>query len=276
MLEAKAIELLQQSSVSNQINSQIIEQVDFKVAAVPENFRMTSLEGFRAKRNQFRGKYATKSIESFSQYTAAKADEYEHDAECFIDADSISAEAFFDIGVVKEPGHCRHSASVQLEKTSAYSSLLRINGNLLSQRDASDWLEDWLPNLQAFDGAGDSVQIKKAIGAVRQITIDAVRKVESEVGDLSESASLMERIDASSKDTMPAVFIFTCEPYNGLGERRFELRLGVRTSGDRPALVLRILRLEAEQEAIAKEFHEKLEHAFKGAAVNTFIGSFEA
>lgn len=276
MLEAKAIELLQQSSVSDRLNSQIIEQVDFQAAAVPDNFKLVNLEGFQAKRNQFRGKYRTNSIESFTQYTGAKSDEYEHDSECFIDADSISAQAFFDIGVIAEPGHCRHSASVQLEKTSAYSSLLRVNGNHLSQREASDWLEDWLPNLQAFDSNGEAVHIKKAIGAVRQITIDAVRKLESEIGDLGESASLMERIDASSKETIPAVFIFTCEPYNGLDERRFELRLGVRTSGERPALVLRILRLEAEQEAIAKEFHEKLEHAFKGVAVNTFIGSFEA
>ncbi|MGX5913917.1 DUF2303 family protein [Aliidiomarina sp. Khilg15.8] len=276
MLEAKAIELLQQSSVSERLNLEVANRADFEALAVPESFRLTSLESFQAQRNQFRGGYQTNSIGSFTTYTAAKADDYEHEAECFIDAEDISAKAFFDIGTLEQPGHCRHVARVKLEKTSAYQALLRVNGSLMSQRDMSDFLEDWIPNLQAFDSAGEIIQIKRAIGAVRQITIDAVRKVESEVGDLNESASLMERIDASSKDTMPAVFIFSCEPYNGLDERRFELSLGVRTSGDRPALVLRILRLEAEQELIANEFQCKLEENFKGAKVNTFIGSFEA
>ncbi|MCC5855151.1 MAG: DUF2303 family protein [Idiomarina sp.] len=275
MLEAKAIELLQQSSVSSALNNQLSEQADFRAMVVPDNFKLESLERLQEHRNQFRGKYSTNSIESFTQYTAAKADEYDEDTECFIDAEDISALAYFDIGDIGTPGHCRHSAQVKLDMTSAYRAVLRVNGNAMSQRDTSDWLEDWLPNLKAFDSAGEEIQIKRAIAAVRQITIDAVRKVEAEVGDLSESASLMERIDASSKETMPAVLIFTCEPYNGLEKRRFELRLGVRTGGDRPALILRILRLEAEQEQIANEFRNKLETAFKGVAVKTFIGSFE-
>lgn len=56
-----------------------------------------------------------------------------------------------------------------------------------------------------------------------------------------------------------------------LGERRFSLL----KSGE-PVFVLRIVRLEAQEEAIANEFRDLLIEKFTDKPVETFIGNFKA
>ncbi|EMY3518361.1 DUF2303 family protein, partial [Yersinia ruckeri] len=97
-----------------------------------------------------------------------------------------------------------------------------------------------------------------------------------EDNDFSGKRSIMETVEAKSKDIMPAGFEFKCVPYEGLGERRFKLRYSILTGGDVPVLVLRIVQLEGEQEKIAQEFRDLLISKFTGIEIETFIGNFSA
>ncbi|ECG1232803.1 hypothetical protein DO967_25565, partial [Salmonella enterica subsp. salamae] len=63
--------------------------------------------------------------------------------------------------------------------------------------------------------------------------------------------------------------------YEGLGERAFSLRNSLLT-GDEPRFVLRIVQLEAQEEAIANEFRDLLISKFDGESVEMFIGNFKA
>ncbi|HAB5803668.1 TPA_asm: DUF2303 family protein [Salmonella enterica subsp. enterica serovar Havana] len=47
-------------------------------------------------------------------------------------------------------------------------------------------------------------------------------------------------------------------------------------TGDEPRFVLRIVQLEAQEEAIANEFRDLLISKFDGESVETFIGNFKA
>ncbi len=85
----------------------------------------------------------------------------------------------------------------------------------------------------------------------------------------------MQSIEASSKDVMPVAFEFKCVPYEGLAERAFSLRNSLLKSSD-PVFVLRIVQLEAQEEAIANEFRDLLVGKFDGKPVETFIGNFKA
>ncbi len=85
----------------------------------------------------------------------------------------------------------------------------------------------------------------------------------------------MQSVEASSKDVMPVAFEFKCVPYEGLGERRFSLRNSLLKSGE-PIFVLRIVQLEAQEEAIANEFRDLLIEKFTDKPVETFIGNFKA
>ncbi|ENB68525.1 hypothetical protein ECP029894215_5329 [Escherichia coli P0298942.15] len=115
---------------------------------------------------------------------------------------------------------------------------------------------NWADYLVGFDANGDTIQATKAAAAVRKITIEANQTSDFEDNDFSGKRSLMESVEAKTKDIMPVAFEFKCVPFEGLKERPFKLRLSIIT-GDRPVLVLRIIQLEAVQEDMANECHER-------------------
>ena len=84
----------------------------------------------------------------------------------------------------------------------------------------------------------------------------------------------MEEVEASAGPSLPQRVSFQCEPYLGLPQRNFALRLSVLTSHEDPMLVLRVAQLEEQQEAIAKDFKEALSSEV-GEAASMTIGTFK-
>ena len=181
----------------------------------------------------------------------------------------------FMLCVIDEPGHADNTATLKLKKTAPFSALLSVNGERNSQKSLAEWIEDWADYLVGFDANGDAIQATKAAAAVRKITIEANQTADFEDNDFSGKRSLMESVEAKTKDIMPVAFEFKCVPFEGLKERPFKLRLSIIT-GDRPVLVLRIIQLEAVQEEMANEFRDLLVEKFKDSKVETFIGTFTA
>ncbi|QNE49275.1 YfdQ family protein [Klebsiella michiganensis] len=243
-------------------------------ALLPQNTSVESLERFAFERFRFRGAMDTTSIDDFVRYSVAYAQE-EEKARCFIDADNMLARSIFNIGTLDKPGHADNVASIKLKKTAPFRALLAINGDHLNQKQIAEWLEDWSDYLLAFDAGGNTMTIAQAAQAVRRVTIQQATQADHEDSDFSGKKSLMQSIEASSKEVMPVAFEFKCVPYEGLGERRFSLRNSLLKSSD-PVFVLRIVQLEAQEEAIANEFRDLLIGKFDGKPVETFIGNFKA
>ncbi|WP_117077266.1 YfdQ family protein, partial [Klebsiella pneumoniae] len=225
-------------------------------ALLPQNTSIESLERFAYERFRFRGAMDTTSIDDFVRYSVAYAQE-EEKARCFIDADNMLARSIFNIGTLNNPGHADNVASIKLKKTAPFRALLAINGDHLNQKQIAEWLEDWSDYLLAFDAGGNTMTIAQAAQAVRRVTIQQATQADHEDSDFSGKKSLMQSIEASSKEVMPVAFEFKCVPYEGLGERRFSLRNSLLKSSD-PVFVLRIVQLEAQEEAIANEFRDLL------------------
>lgn len=251
-----------------------IEGLGCPTAILPKDTNIESLERFSLERFRFRGNMDTTSIEDFVRYSVGYASENEK-ARCFIDADNMLARSIFNIGTLDNPGHADNAATIKLKKTAPFRALLAINGDRLSQKEIAEWLEDWSDYLTAFDADGNVMKIAQAAQAVRRVTIQQTNSADHEDGDFSGKKSLMQSVEASSKDVMPAAFEFKCVPYEGLGERRFSLRNSLLKSGE-PVFVLRIVQLEAQEEAIATEFRDQLIGKFDGKPVETFIGDFRA
>ncbi|MDS7852711.1 DUF2303 family protein [Klebsiella michiganensis] len=243
-------------------------------ALLPQNTSIESLERFAFERFRFRGAMDTTSIDDFVRYSVAYAQE-EEKARCFIDADNMLARSIFNIGTLDNPGHADNVASIKLKKTAPFRALLAINGDHLNQKQIAEWLEDWSDYLLAFDAGGNTMTIAQAAQAVRRVTIQQATQADHEDSDFSGKKSLMQSIEASSKEVMPVAFEFKCVPYEGLGERRFSLRNSLLKSSD-PVFVLRIVQLEAQEEAIANEFRDLLIGKFDSKPVETFIGNFKA
>lgn len=251
-----------------------VERTDCPVTVLPNDVRVHSLENYNLERYRFRGIMRTTSIEDFVRYSTGYASS-EVPARCFIDAEKMRASSIFNIGSLENPGHADNVAAISLKKTAPFRALLDIDGTKLRQKNIAEWLEDWSDYLNAFDAEGKSMTIASAAGAVRRISIKQMSESDHEDSDFHGKKSLMQSIEASSKDVMPVAFEFSCIPYEGLKERKFRLRNSL-LKNDEPCFVLRIVQLEAQEEDIANEFRDLLIGKFDGDSVETFIGNFDA
>ncbi|HDU2616186.1 YfdQ family protein [Proteus terrae] len=272
-LDGNAISQIQNMAVAS-LSLDAIEKSLCPAIVLPNDFKVSSLENLQEGRFRFRGEMKTTSISDFVKYSIKNA--IDEGVSCFIDADEMSAETIFNLGTIGEPGHADNTAVVKLKQTAPFTALLKMDGVKYRQKELAEWLEDWRDYLMAFDADGNVLDIKQAISAVRRITIESTRSAEHEDADFSAKRSVLENVEARSKDVMPTAFQFTCTPYDELKERSIKLRYSVLTGGDVPVLVLRIVQLENLKEQIAQEFRNLLCDEFDESEIETFIGKFSA
>jgi len=236
-----------------------------------EEAKIIDLEKFQGGRSRFRGTYSTHSLEDFGTYVVERA---EPGARGFIDQDAMSCVLLFNLGTTGEPGHADDRAVLKLKPTAGYTAAQQIGARGISQKDLSDWIEDWHQYLTPVDEEGKAIPVAKAIAAVRTITIKASSESETTVGETSASRSAMDQIEARSKETLPVSLQFSTIPFEGLTEQVITLRLSVITSGSQPVLKLRWVGEEVQREDIAQEFKAVLQEKIGGAAVLS-LGSFD-
>lgn len=275
----KEIQTAQQIEKANTALYDNFQKEHQSVLALHKDFAIESLEKYEQGRTRFRGKFNTAEPDAFADYAKSKS---QQNASCFINAQNMSAALIFNIGTNEQPGHCDDKAHLALEMTAPYKALLAIVDKRLAQKDVAEFIEDWRQLINAsseedLDGNVTNIPLAKAIHAIRKITIEAKATTESETRNFGATNSSMDSIDVKSADMPPAYLHFKCEPYRGLAERTFDIRLSVITDRQ-PALTLRIVRHETEQEEMAKEF-EGIINAKLGnidPAIKTFIGDFAA
>ena len=271
-MDKQAVQLIQESANIPAILQQITDaKTQVPVAAAPESMKLLNLEKYMPQAARYRLKMATTSIDDFIRYNTKHDEE---GATCFVDAEGMSAHTIIDLGTDEVPGHKENAATLQLHKTAAFKAITRIDGNRLSQKDASEFIEDWADNITSiFTKDGDGMTPAQAANALRNLSIEAAREINSQVGDFSESASIMERVEAKNQSLLPSEIRFSCIPYNGLKERTFKLRASILTGDEKPTLVFRVLQLEGTEEDIAAEFKDKLANASGGLELEVFIGT---
>lgn len=238
---------------------------------LPEGTKIVDLEKYQYLRSRFRGTLSTHSLADFSVYVTDRAVD---DARGFIDQDSMTCVLMFNLGTESKPGHADDRAVLKLKPSAAYKAVQAINSQAMTQKDLSDWIEDWNHCLKAVDDAGEAMPIAKAIAAVRTITIKAASESDHTVSETSASRSTMDQIEARSKETLPASLIFSAVPFEGLSLRDITLRVSVITSGSQPVLKLRWVGEEVQREEIAQEFKSVLDEKI-GAAAKLTLGSFD-
>lgn len=267
-MEAKAIQLIQDTAVLA-----YAKPLDTftPTLVLPSDQKIHSIEKFQAGRSRFRGALHTHSLLDFGNYVMRENEDIT--AAGFVNADDMSCSVYFNLGDIVAPGHGDHTATLTLKKTAAFKALERAASTTFAQKDLSDWIEDWAPNLKALDPNDAYVDLRRAAAAIRSISIEQARKSEHVVGDMSASRSAMDQIEAKSAEGLPAEFLFTTEPYEGLNTQTIRLRVAVLTGGDKPALRLRWIGEDQLREDLAQEFKDVVQKEVGRAATLT-IGSF--
>lgn len=266
-MEAKAIQLIQETAVL--AHAKVLDTF-MPAVALPASVNITSLEKFQQARSRFRGVLTTDSLNDFSEYVLAQAD---GNTSGFVDSEDMTCSVFFNLGDQDTPGHGDFRATLTLKKTAAFIALERAADSQHRQKELSDFIEDWAPNLSALDPEGKNIDLRRAAGAIRSITIEQARKSEHVVGDMNASRSAMEQIEAKSADGLPAELLFRVIPYEGLQARTIQLRVAVLTGGSEPILRLRWIGEAQLREDLAQEFKQVVAQEVGGATTLT-IGSF--
>jgi uncharacterized protein YfdQ (DUF2303 family) len=271
MFDKEAIETMQSGAAIDQAKGAVADALkDRAVVAIPDNFTTHDLENYMPTRRRARGVMDTRVVKDFAAYTKGHA---EAGACVFVDADNFTATAVLNLGTPDAPGHTDNRAKLQPKKTAAYAALkLHASGQGMKQATAAEFLEDFADHIQCFNDQG-AITPPKAIAALRKLTIEAMRKLESSEQSLSASRSAFESVQATSVDPIPTTIYFTCVPYADLKERMFVLRLGVQTGGDKPTIVLRIVKQETHDEEMANELAQLVREALN-KTVPVMVGSY--
>lgn len=239
--------------------------------------KLVTIEHLQPGRSRYRGKFVTQSLSAFADYVVATVDNNapRTPATSFINPDTVTATAFFNLGDHEHPGHGDNTAHLQLKATAAYGALITTTGQrALDQRALHDFIEDWRDHITVlYDGQPKENSIAAALAAVRDITIAQAREARHVERDFGATKSAMESVDAKSTLTLPSGFDFKTPPFDGLQERTFRLRLGVNTGGDKLSLTLRIQQAEQHSEDIARDFLARLQTKLDTASSLT-LGSF--
>lgn len=272
MLNKEAIDAISECAAIVQASDAVQRAFGQQALAVlPERFKRHDLEEYLPNRRRARGLMRTSCLKDFAEYTDTHKEE---GASVFVRPDSMSAIAVLNLGTAIKAGHADNQAILILEKSPAYYALLHVaHGGKLSQLDVAEFFEDWAENLQFFNEDGE-ITLNKSIAAIRKLTIESSRKLESNEQSLSASKSAFESAQATSQDPIPTKIEFSCYPYKELSERKFTLRLGVLTGGDKPYITLRIIKHEEHIEDMAMELADKTSEKL-GGTVQVLLGDYE-
>jgi len=243
------------------------------LVAVNDNYKVLDLEKFQDGRDRARGVLNTPSLEDFKSYVL---DAQSEDAPVFVDHKNVSATAVLNYkDHAYAQGHCDHLANLKLESTVVWSKLNSLKDRKLSQRDFAVFIEDWVSVLEITDADGNVISGAQALAAIRNMKIDASVSADHSVGNLSESRSRFEQVEARSKEEFtPAYFKIYDSAYLGLDERLIVLRLIINTNDEKPVFSIQIVKEELLCNEIIQEFKEKVIELLPDNPVR--IGTFAA
>ncbi|MBM62178.1 MAG: hypothetical protein CL484_04435 [Acidobacteria bacterium] len=225
------------------------EAADGHALIVGEGFKLVDMEKYQDSRRRFRGQFKTKGLRDFISYVSAR----QADAPVFIDRDAMAACSYLDIGDKASPGHCDHSASLNLPKTPEFSAYLNADGSTFGQEDMVELVEDWGHLLTFENSKGEALERGKVIHAFRKVSLDDLTSIESDKQEHSSRVGVMNSVTVKNADRLPTVIYWKLNPYEGLTERTLAMRVSSKTKGG-PSFGLRAIALDAAKEEIAAEF----------------------
>lgn len=258
-MDASAIQRIEELAVTAAANDVIARSAVTPSVALPRETLVHSLERFKDRPSRFRSTFKTVTPSDFIVYLT----QHQTDASAvFIDARQHKATAIIDFGdPVGGAEWGEHRAELALEKTPEHEALLKVSGRPLTQRELTDWLEDFgyciTPQID-----GSDLLMSKAIQAIRKLDLKATASKTIEDGDFRAARSSMEQVEVQQgENPLPSSFNFVGPLFSDTLSRTVQIRLSVLTSEPQPALVLRIQGYDRLMNDIAKEVEARIREA---------------
>lgn len=269
MMDASAIEKLQEAAAIREAAIAVTRATTdhHGAVALPVGFSLVDVEHLQASPLRFRGTMKTADKDQFVRYCEGAGSDV-----VYVNADAMAATAHFDLGHDEAPGFDEHRAVLTMKRTAEFQALKDIDGKTISQRDCSEWFEDWADLITASDEDGSIIDQHKLVSIIRRIEIKRKSDTGHEVDNYRAARSSLESVEASSKaGDLPKELSFSCSPYHGLQVCEIPLRLAMITGGDEPRFVVRIRAEQRLVEAWARDLSASLDEAIAGPV---YVGTF--
>lgn len=272
-MDKTAIQQIQESeSLSVLSESLSTFSTNDPVIALPNGFKIETLEQYMPNRSSYRVNYETISMKDFTKYCDLESND---NTSCFIDTEKMVARTFFDLGSQEAPLHRRHIATLKPKMTAPYSTMLNFTNSIRNQKQVAEFIEDWSDMITVTDESGNGLTTAEASRSIRNITIGKVKQSRSKIGNFSQEADIMEKVEASNNTLpIPSLLTFRASPYLDFKERDFTLQLSLRLDEDidHISINLRVVKLDLIEEIIGNEFLESIQKLLPHN-VESFIGS---
>jgi uncharacterized protein YfdQ (DUF2303 family) len=274
MFTPEALEALQQADAIGAASMQFQSATDSGVyaLALPNSMTLHDIEQYHPTRRRARGTVTTASLPSFAAYINTHK---EYGASIFVNGDNLTATAILNLGTPTEPGHADNTVKLAPEQTAAYKAVAAASGGRnLSQRDLAEFMEEWADHIQASANlGGEPINLPHAIAAVRDLSIEAMRRQNTQDQQLSATRSTLESVTArGNAGTLPGVITFTVKPYSFLPAHAIALRVGVLTSEAKPTFALRAIKLDEHRQQMAEELATAIKD--KNTTLPVHVGTY--
>ncbi|MFW6369091.1 MAG: DUF2303 family protein [Myxococcota bacterium] len=266
-MDAEAIKRIEQLVTAGQS----VGGVSYPHLVVPAGSQLEGLERFEEEPYRMRARFATERIPDFVRYVSEQS--VEGQTAVFVHPRGHGAEAVIDYGTQEEPQWGTHRALLYMESTAEHQALANFTQHPVSQRGATDWIEDWAPYLTPYRGDED-MSIAQAISQLRRIDVKATASQMHEEGDWSGKRSSMEEVEAKSgSGKLPEGLRMRLKLYPSTEERDALIRLQLITGDDKPRIRFRVIGYEALMEDVAREIEETVSNQLSDCRV--FVGTLE-
>lgn len=268
MFDKSAVQQLAQTEATAQSNQSLQHALTAGAAlvALPDDFELTSLEGYLPLRRRARNSMSTSYVEDFARYVCQHR---ENGCTIYVNAEAMAAKAVLNQGTPALPGHGDNTAVVKLKATALYTSLRNLVSQHRGQKALAEWLEEWRDHVMPLDKDLQDLNIGHVVAGIRSVSIEQINKSTSTVEALSAERSEMESVAAKTDRTdavLPAYLKLTTNPYKELGARTFYVRVSILTSQREPTFALGILGQELHEEEMAAEFAHVVRASFAPVA----------
>lgn len=253
--------------------SQDLHGTDMPGVVLPGDTRIENLECLSEYPWRQRVRLETSRISDFITYVRENGD-VENSA-IFVCDDGSGARACIDFGTADRPLWKQHVVGLKLAKAPEFAALECAEEQALSQRDLTDWIEDWA-HIITPQCNGEEITAARAVQSIRRVEVNTKSGETHEENDFNASRSSFASIEArSGAGSLPDVISVHCSIYRDTSEQTLQVRLSVLTGLDKPRFRLRIMRKDAVIGEVANEVESRLkEELYEHGRV--FIATFNA
>lgn len=241
-------------------------ETDIPTAVLPAGATIASLEEYQDIPTHQRRHIQTERLEEFCRYVSDQKDEADNTT-VFVAPDGSGAVGVIDYGSHSAPRWGHHKATLRLQHTPAFRAAQNLRGSTLSQRQLTDWIEDWAEIITPSTDAG-AMTISKAVAAIRRVEIKETSKTDHEDGDFRAKTSGFAEIEArSGAGALPEWFDLQCQIYPCTNARSVRLRLSMLTGAKEPQFRLRLVAEEALLQEVAEEIELEITQRLAGTTI---------